>query len=83
MAPIVNGLQEQYGDQMLFVELNARDGDQGEAAFRATNLRGHPAFLILQPEGREVWRGIGEQPPGPLEEAIQDVLKEELAHENE
>lgn len=76
MAPIVNGLKEAYGDQMAFVELNARDGDKGEAAFRAANLRGHPAFLIFHPDGKELWRSIGEQPQEPLEEAIQTVLKD-------
>lgn len=73
MQPIVDGLKEQYGDQMAFISVDAR-GD-GEAAFKQTRLLGHPAFLIVQPDGKILWRGVGEQSALALDEAVQKALQ--------
>lgn len=75
MQPIVNGLKENYGAEMAFVEVNAGDDGDGEAAFNQKNLPGHPAYLIVQPDGKELWRGFGEQNMDRLELAIQDTLE--------
>lgn len=75
MQPIVNRLKEQYGTQIAFLEMNAQDGAQGEAAFELINLPGHPAFIIVQPDGKELWRSVGEQPQSRLETGIEQVLK--------
>ena len=73
MLPIVDGLEQVYGDQMAFVSLDAA-GD-GEAAFAASNLPGHPSFLIMQPDGEEVWRRAGVIRYADLDMAIRDALQ--------
>lgn len=73
MEPIVNGLEDEYGDQIAFQYLNATE--EGEALFRRYNLRGHPSYVILNTEGDVVWRLVGEVPRSALEEGIQQVLK--------
>lgn len=74
MLPVVNGLQEQYGEQIAFVLLNAQDQDKGEEAFKALQINGHPASLIYQSEGKEVFRRLGSVPETDLVEAINAVL---------
>jgi len=73
MQPIVDGLEEIYGEQMTFVSLNA--AGEGEAAFDASNLPGHPSFLIMQPDGEEVWRRAGVVGYADLDTAIQEALQ--------
>ncbi len=75
MLPIVHGLEEIYSADMTFLEVNAADGERGESAFQQSSLPGHPAYLIVQPDGRELWRGFGEQNEERLELAIQDALE--------
>jgi hypothetical protein len=74
MRPIVYGLEEHYSDQMTFIEVNALDGENGETAFSQSHLQGHPAFMIVQPDGKELFRSVGEQPSENLDRAIQSAL---------
>jgi hypothetical protein len=56
-----------------FVFLNAtRDG---EDAFKASKFRGHPALLIMQPDGEEVWRFQGSPTYQDMEEEILNALQ--------
>ena len=59
MTPIVNGLEEQYSDQVAFIRYNARDAADGESAFRSLNLPGHPSFVIFSAAGDETYRAQG------------------------
>jgi hypothetical protein len=72
MQPIVDGLEEIYSDQVAFVSLDAA-GD-GKAAFDASNLPGHPSFLIMQPDGEEVWRRAGVVGYADMDTVIQEAL---------
>ncbi len=74
MQPIVNGLQETYTDQIAVVMLNARDGRDGEAAFNALNLPGHPSILVFDESGNETFRQFGIVPEETLIAAIARVL---------
>jgi len=60
MQPVVNGLNETYKDQIEFRELDANAPD-GQQAFRAYALPGHPGYVLLNPEGKVLWVGFGEQ----------------------
>ena len=73
MTPVVNRLEEAYGEQVKFLALDA-NGD-GEKAFKAGRLPGHPSFVILRPDGSEVWRGFGLVEQTDLEAAIQNALE--------
>lgn len=74
MLPIVNGLEEQHGNQVDFLYLNAQDGGSGQAAFDYFALRGHPAVLILSSDGKVVWQGVGVVEGRVLDEQLQIVL---------
>lgn len=74
MAPIVDGLKAEYGDRVEFRSLNAREGE-GEAAFRALALRGHPSYVILKPDGQIVWQAVGELPRSALEAGLHRGLR--------
>ena len=74
MRPIVDELEEQYMDLVDFFSLNALDGGQGQTAFAAYGLRGHPAIVLVQTDGQvsDVLSGVvaGED----LERAIQALF---------
>lgn len=57
MLPVVNRLEDEYGERVQVLELDAND--EGRAAFGAGGFKGHPAYVLLQPDGEETWRGLG------------------------
>lgn len=73
MQPIVNGLEEMY-NSITVVSVNALDGAEGEAWFDALGLRGHPATLIFDAEGNEVYRRFGVIVPEDLKDQIDRLL---------
>lgn len=74
MEPIVNGLEESNPQAAEYRRIDA-DSDEGKAIYQTYGLRGHPAFVILDPSGEVLWFGIGEL---TLEE-LQSQLNEALA----
>jgi len=54
----VNRLEEQYSDDIAFEYLNALDGGIGQRAFEQLALRGHPAIVIYDADGKEVLRSF-------------------------
>ena len=58
MKPVVNGLEQVYGDQIAFRRYNITSSE-GEAWASQYSLRGHPAFLLLNTQGEERWRYVG------------------------
>jgi hypothetical protein len=75
MRPIVDGLEAEYGDQIDFHFLDAEDGSQGEAAFRAYALRGHPTVMIVEAGGEVAWIRPGIIPEEELEREILTVIE--------
>jgi thioredoxin-like negative regulator of GroEL len=73
MSPIVDGLEEKYGHQLVVKRFNANEGD-GRAIMRDYRIPGHPAILIFNRQGQEVQRFAGPQPV----EAVEAVLEKEL-----
>ena len=74
MQPIVNGLEEEYSEHMAFIYLNANT--DGQTIYETLSLRGHPAYVIFQTDGTEVFRTLGYQDESLLEEAIQTNISE-------
>jgi hypothetical protein len=60
MEPVVNGLEETYPDEIEFRTLDA-NAPEGQQAFRAYGLPGHPGYVLLNPAGEVLWIGFGEQ----------------------
>ena len=74
MEPVVNGLKETYQDRIEFRSVDVNTSE-GEKAFRAYGLPGHPGYLLLNPAREVLWTGFGEQ----SRESIETQLKAALA----
>jgi len=72
MKPVVDGLEVDYGERVVFMQLDAENA--GRDAFVAYRLRGHPSFVIIDTAGKVLWQSIGEQPRSRLEQAIRGAL---------
>jgi thioredoxin-like negative regulator of GroEL len=77
VAPIVDGLEEQYAGQIAVRRINAAVGD-GPAIMRDYRIPGHPTILIFDSEGQEVSRLFGPQPVGVIENTVETVLASSL-----
>ncbi len=73
MAPIVDGLEEDYGDRVAFQRLNA-DEDDGRAAAQTYRVRGHPAIVVINDRGDVVWSRLGVQPRDAVASALESIL---------
>ena len=71
----MDGLEEQYQDQVAFQHIDANVGD-GPAMMDAYQIAGHPTILLYNAEGQEVSRLLGPQPVETLEQALQQILLE-------
>jgi len=59
MEPVVNGLEESYQGRIAFRSLNAA-GPDGQRAFNAYGLPGHPGFVLIDSSGEVLWKGFGQ-----------------------
>ena len=57
MAPIVDGLTQDYAGRIDVIKLNARE--EGRAAFEHYKLAGHPSYVIVGRAGAVMWSGVG------------------------
>jgi thioredoxin-like negative regulator of GroEL len=73
MAPIVDGLETDYGDRVAFQRLNA-DEDDGRAAAQTYRVRGHPAIVVINARGDVVWSRVGVQPRDVVAGALESAL---------
>ena len=73
MQPIVNGLEEQYNQDMKFIYLNANT--DGVFIYGELGLRGHPAYVIFLPDGTETFRTLGYQDEAILINGIEETLQ--------
>lgn len=73
MAPIVDGLEEQYGRQMAIRRINAGTGD-GPAIMRDYRIPGHPTILLFDHRGNEIQRLAGPQTAETVANFIEDIL---------
>lgn len=74
MTPIVDGLEQSYGDQLVFRRIDAIEGD-GPAIVREYRVPGHPTTLIFDSQGQEVQRFIGPQPAEVVEASILTIVE--------
>jgi hypothetical protein len=74
MEPVVDGLAEKYQNQIEFRRIDALS-PEGTSAYRAYNLLGHPAFIILNQQGELLWKGLGEQSSKDLEDQLIAVIQ--------
>ena len=69
MEPVVNGLEVEFDAQVEFRRITA-GGSDGRVIFEFFGLRGHPAYIILNPQGDVLWQGLGELPLDSMQAEI-------------
>ncbi len=74
MAPIVDGLEEQYGDQVSFQRVNVDEKD-GKALAQRYRVRGHPAIVILDAADNVIWSRVGVLPRADVAGVLESVLE--------
>ena len=74
MEPVVNGLEAKYRDRIAFQYIDA-NSQGGQTAFRAYRLQGHPAYVLINPDGEVLWTGLGEQIGENLENDLRARLE--------
>jgi len=74
MAPIVNGLSEEFEERASVFQLNAAQSTNArlQADF---GLRGHPSFAVLDKDGLVTNRFFGPQSENVLREAMEMISK--------
>lgn len=73
MTPVVNGLGPDFEASLEVRALNV-DSAEGRRAFEAFSLPGHPSYILLNPDGEELWRSFGPLPKEALLRAIMEAL---------
>jgi len=73
MAPIVDGLNEEFDGRAAVLQLNAAEkaNEELQASF---DVRGHPSFVVLDHDGRVAQRFFGPQAEEALRQALTKVL---------
>jgi thioredoxin-like negative regulator of GroEL len=56
--PIVDGLEREWQDEVQVVRLNVMERDSRPLAARLA-VRAVPTYILLDNDGREVWRQVG------------------------
>jgi len=73
MRPVVNGLEQTYGDRIDFRSYNIAS-EEGQTWARQYNLPGHPAYVLLDGQGVARWQGAGVLPKATIEAELLAVL---------
>jgi thioredoxin 1 len=76
MKPIMDDLEDQYGDDFKFVRVNV-DTNRGKEQARAHGLIGQPAYLIYDSSNEEVRRLMGAHTRSTLAQAIEQAMQGE------
>jgi thiol-disulfide isomerase/thioredoxin len=76
MKPIMDDLEDEYGDDFKFVRVNV-DTDRGKEQARAHGLIGQPAYLIYNSANEEVRRLMGAHTRSTLALAIEQAVEGE------
>ena len=72
MRPVVNGLQEKYGDRVAFAGVDYYDESNRQLS-RKYEVLGHPTFVILDPSGKVVEQLTGFVEAEELEAAVREA----------
>jgi thioredoxin-like negative regulator of GroEL len=73
MAPIVDGLEQQFGKQVAVQRINAEVG-AGPEIMKAYRIPGHPAVMVVDATGHETARFFGPQSAESLAAELENVL---------
>ena len=74
MQPIVNGLETEYAGKLAFDRRNGAS-PEGRAELDYYELRGHPSYVIVAPDGTLLWSGLGQVPENHLRQQLDRFAK--------
>jgi thioredoxin-like negative regulator of GroEL len=74
MTPIVDGLEETYGDEFTIVRVDI-DTEKGKELARESGFIGQPTFIFVDAEGQEVRRLMGPQTPETIQQVAEALLR--------
>lgn len=69
MKPIVDGLEEEYKNDLVVIRVNVQD-PAGKELGKRYNFRFTPTFIFFDREGKEAWRSIGNLEEAQLRESL-------------
>jgi len=69
VKPVVDGLEEELGDQIVFIRLNIQESVGRELA-PVYGFEFTPTFIYFDAEGNELWRSIGEFDPQRVRDSL-------------
>ena len=59
MQPIVHGLETEFAGQLAFEQRDANT-ETGKVTMQTYNLRAHPSYVIVTPDGTLLWSFTGQ-----------------------
>jgi len=59
MQPIVHGLETEFASQLAFEQRDANT-EAGKTTMQTYNLRAHPSYAIVAPDGKLLWSLTGQ-----------------------
>ena len=74
MEPIVNGLENEFDDDAMVIQLNANEAENARLQ-QQFGMRGHPTFAIINANGSLAQTFIGPQTTEVLQEALMTVVE--------
>jgi hypothetical protein len=69
MQPIVNGLEPEFEEQIVFQHVDA-NGEEGRKTMSAYGLRGHPSYAIVDVDGSALWTAVGQLSAEQLRQSL-------------
>lgn len=70
MKPVVDGLEQELGDQIHFIRLNIQE-ETGKELAPAYGFEYTPTFIYFDAQGNELWRTVGEFDPQRVRDSLQ------------
>lgn len=71
--PIVNGLEEEWGDQVLVVQVDIH-ASENQTLLSSLNVQFTPTFVLYDLKGQEVWRSVGAIDAVEAREKVETVI---------
>lgn len=70
--PIVDRLEKDFEGRLIVIRLNAQE-PAGRILGERYGLRYTPTFVLLDAEGRQLWRTIGAVDPMQVQQSLDDL----------
>jgi len=69
MKPIVDGIEKQYQGKLVVIRLDIQS-ETGRSLAPLYGFQYTPTFIFFDPQGKELWRVIGQLDPARVSESL-------------